>query len=409
MTASKNILHVASHDFVSDWRAWKTYSSIEQYAGQRGKVRCLGFATDGDFGPRYYASSVSCYTQSAARKAHPISWPDVYALVTECALVHAHDFSGLSRILPAVQNARAEGRTVRLVYDAHEYASGMASVDETQRESVKAQEAEMLRHVDLVVTVSSAIAGLYENMGARKAIVTYNSPPLSYALDVAFARVLKRPLARAASVALVGGPAPSRCVEETIRAAKQAGFQCYMCGPFPSDLDTVEAQALATLKTARPEQYKLDVWEAAKTLIKVYGRTQAQNLWLGKLEHHNLARLLASEVDVSAVCLSNPRTVLNHKHSMPNKLFESLLAGVPMVGHASLERSMVCGQAYFGLDYDERPDVDALADRLEEAAHWRPDTATLRRQAEHYCWEAQGRKLRTAYAALDASLVYNLG
>ena len=75
--------------------------------------------------------------------------------------IHAHDMHVLSVAVHAAHRARKKGRDVKVVYDAHEYVRGMALFGKTTKRSLAAWadlESEYIRYVDEVITVSPHIA-----------------------------------------------------------------------------------------------------------------------------------------------------------------------------------------------------------------------------------------------------------
>ena len=74
------------------------------------------------------------------------------------ALVHAHDISTLAIAERAAVIARAAGRDVKLVYDAHEYIAGVPAISERQRQAYVSLEEQHIVTADAVLTVAPDIA-----------------------------------------------------------------------------------------------------------------------------------------------------------------------------------------------------------------------------------------------------------
>jgi glycosyltransferase involved in cell wall biosynthesis len=77
-------------------------------------------------------------------------------------LVHAHDFAVLEAGAGIVARARARGRRAALVYDAHEYVRGFHTFSPARLRAAVALEAEHIRIADRVLSVSPVTAGLLE-------------------------------------------------------------------------------------------------------------------------------------------------------------------------------------------------------------------------------------------------------
>lgn len=98
-------------------------------------------------------------------------------------LVHAHDFRMLGVGARAVERARAAGRDVKLVWDAHEFLPGARPRRDNARwlPAHLAYEREYARRADAVVTVSDALADLLqrEHRLPERPVVVLNAPAAS--------------------------------------------------------------------------------------------------------------------------------------------------------------------------------------------------------------------------------------
>ena len=95
-------------------------------------------------------------------------------------LIHAHDFRMLGVGARAVRRAAADGRTVRLVWDAHEYLPGARPRRDNARwlPAHLAYEREYVPAADAVVTVSDTLAGMLQRTHrlAQRPSVVLNAP-----------------------------------------------------------------------------------------------------------------------------------------------------------------------------------------------------------------------------------------
>ncbi|MFF7897314.1 glycosyltransferase family 4 protein [Streptomyces sp. NPDC088817] len=95
-------------------------------------------------------------------------------------LIHANDFRMLGVGARATLRARAQGRRVKLVWDAHEFLPGIKPWNSHPRWHVAqcAHEREYARHADAVTTVSDTLAGmLQERHGLKeRPTVVLNAP-----------------------------------------------------------------------------------------------------------------------------------------------------------------------------------------------------------------------------------------
>lgn len=79
-------------------------------------------------------------------------------------LIHANDFRMLGVGVRAARRARAEGRQVKLVWDAHEFVAGVMPREDNVRwlPAQVAHVEEYISHADAVITVSDTLAELLE-------------------------------------------------------------------------------------------------------------------------------------------------------------------------------------------------------------------------------------------------------
>jgi glycosyltransferase involved in cell wall biosynthesis len=95
-------------------------------------------------------------------------------------LIHAHDFRMLGVGARAALRARAAGRQVKLVWDAHEFVPGIRPLSHNARwnPAIQAHEREYAPYADAVVTVSDRLAELLreEHKLAATPTVVLNAP-----------------------------------------------------------------------------------------------------------------------------------------------------------------------------------------------------------------------------------------
>ena len=100
-------------------------------------------------------------------------------------LIHANDFRMIGVGARAKIRARARGRDVKLVWDAHEFLPGVRPWTDHERWRIGhlAHEREYVRHVDAAITVSDDLAGLLqESHGlAERPVVVLNTPAVEHA------------------------------------------------------------------------------------------------------------------------------------------------------------------------------------------------------------------------------------
>jgi glycosyltransferase involved in cell wall biosynthesis len=279
------------------------------------------------------------------------------AAAVDYDLVHAHDYNTLE-----LGTELAEATGARLLYDAHEYWSGRPRYGRPapfQHLREIAQERQLGARADVVLTVSDGIARLFEDQfGWRHVSVVRNTFPLE----------------------------PSWITRiEAPRGIVYAGRICE-----DRDLETVAAAAqdLAPLRitVAGP----LDETFVSKYSI---GTVQIRNA----LPLAEVDRLIAAE-GLALVTLADRG--VNHRLAMPNKLFQAVRMGVPVVA-TDLPEIGECVRAY-GLGTLYRAgDPTSLVEAVREAIARYPELVRrVRAAAPLLSWDVDSRVLRGVYDKL---------
>jgi glycosyltransferase involved in cell wall biosynthesis len=308
----------------------------------------------------YRVAFLVCFVRGVVREK-----PDV---------VHAHD---AAMLLPGLIGARLAGAL--LVYDSHELATSVPYRERTWAWFVAGIERLVVPRCAATITVSEGIAErLRERYGlASTPTVVRNVSELEPHGEGG----LRRRLGIDAHTPLVlhqGAPAPARGCEVLIAA-----------------IELLPNAHLVFL--GDPELgYALTLRE----LIREHG-VQDRVTLLASLP---LQRLLAhtAEADVGVTLLQD--TCENHRLALPNKLFEYIAAGVPVVASALPEtRRVVEG---YEVGWCVTPtDHCALANALRAALSDRGNPvlqARLSTAARELCWAREHRRLIELYERLPA-------
>jgi glycosyltransferase involved in cell wall biosynthesis len=320
----------------------------------------------------WWRLSVLGWAAAAAAAAPPA---DVY---------HGHDLTGLPAALRAAQRG---GDVAAVVYDSHELfieAGTEARQPWWVRRILAAVERRWIRGVDAVVTVNDAIAReLHRRYGGPAPVVVHNAPPLRPTNE-------PRPdhLRRAAGIPVHapiilyhGGFQRGRGLEILAEAMEEPALRrahlVYLgYGSLQSELDAIASEprfgGRIHVLPAVPPDVLLD-WVASADL---------------------------------AAMIIQP-TTLNHRLSSPNKLFEAMAAGVPVVASnlqvmSEIVRATGCGRV---VDPNDRQAIAAACAEILDAS---PDAAAAwRRRAleaahERYNWERESAELIALYDRIAA-------
>ena len=285
-------------------------------------------------------------------------------------VVHAHDAAMLA---PGWAGARAAG--AQLVYDSHEYAVGVPYRERTWAALVSTLEHLFVPRCVLVITVSEGIAERLQKRYrlSRRPLVVRNLPdPRAYDADFQAAD-LRAELGLPAEAELVlhlGAAALDRGCEALVRAvARMRGVHLLFLGT-----DRAYAAQLGQLAA------ELGVSE------RVHFREPVP---VGQI----LAYACQASVGVSLL----EDTCENHRLALPNKVFEYLAAGVPVVASdlPELRRTLADRpQAVLVDPTDEVAIAAALRSALDAPRPALPSP---------FLWPAEGVRLTAAYAKLAAA------
>lgn len=298
-------------------------------------------------------------------------------------VVHAHDLDSLVAALWHI-GRHAE---VRFVYDAHELELHRnVRWTRLRRAIARMIERRGIRRADAVLTVSPLIArDLASTYGVATPTVLLNSPRLECrrlepALD----------LRRVASLTdadrlfvYVGGILWRRGHDQLVRALTHLprSHHIGVLGP----RDAAREQELLELAT------RLDVADR----LHLFGPVPADQV----------PATLRTGADATVIPI--PNVCRSYDLALPNKLFDSVMAGLPVaVGSLTHLSEFVRGNGV-GLVFDET-DPQSIATTLSRLVAQppvsRPDAGRLKTLQEHVAWEAQERALLGVYDGLGAAI-----
>jgi glycosyltransferase involved in cell wall biosynthesis len=269
----------------------------------------------------------------------------------------------------------AKIRSKRVVYDAHEIYSGMIenSVPRALYSIVQLFESRLVRYPDKVICVNERFAEILRGWGAPEPVVVMGCVPLA---PVAEARVeaLREKLATGKKriVLYVGVLEPKRKLIELVEGFEQRGWSdaAFVIGGFGSLAERVRASSRG---------HSIFVGEVQPSDVPVYT---------------TMADILVAVYDPSE---------RNNRDSVPNKLFEAMSGGKPIVvargtWTGQTAEKVGCGMA---VEYDGDGVFDAVRRLLDDPALYARLSENGRRAfRETYNWEAMAKRLIGVYSSL---------
>ncbi|WP_051426100.1 glycosyltransferase family 4 protein [Jiangella gansuensis] len=343
-----------------------------------------------------FQSGWRAWDGAAARMSWPARWrhvhPETYDyevafgdLIDQLApdIVHAHDMHVVGVAARAAGRAKLRGRDLKVVYDAHEYVPGLSRYGPRTPRFIAAwarHEREYIGHADHVVTVSPAIARkLQDRHGLDHEPSVIINTPVMAAADTEVIDLRSR-LRLGPDVPLMvysGGVTRARGVETAVQALVH--------------LPDVHLAVVSVPHVAIAPVNEL------KDLAAELG-VQARVHYVNPVEPDEVVAFLSS-ADVGLIpILRYP----SHEMALPNKVFEYVFAGLPVVVSDMPSLTEFVGSTGIGEVFRVEDAADLAAKVrtvLDDPAPYlaRVTDPDFRREVS---WEGQADKLRELYGQL---------
>lgn len=295
----------------------------------------------------------------------------------EPEIIHAHDLGTLSA---GVALARKHG--AKLIYDSHELEMHRNTpVTKCQAKRRRAEEARGINFADSVITVSKSIAThLASDYGIHTPTIIFNAPKKPVELSCPINKNFRYDAGFAINDpcgVYVGGVARDRGLENILEAM----------------LIWPEFK-FATVGPKNPRFTKQFLGMARE--LGVSDRLRC----LDPVPIEALIKYISS-ADFSVLAIQN--VCLSYYYSMPNKFFESVLAGLPVAVSNLKDVTELVDYWQCGIAFDENDPCDiatTLKTLFAQRDTYRLSGDRLDRFAQLYSWEAQEDKLERIYSKL---------
>ncbi|MDZ7578396.1 MAG: glycosyltransferase, partial [Candidatus Nanopelagicales bacterium] len=299
-------------------------------------------------------------------------------------VIHAHDFRMVGIAVRAAARAKQTGRTVSVIYDAHEFAPGLEGTDEFVVGNAN-YEAAHIRLADRVVTVSEPLADLLQKHHGldRRPLVTLNAPEdLARNGDPEFTRDIRHDCGLSADTPLLvysGG------------VARRRGLETAAAG-----LVHLPGVHLAIIASADPE---------GRTLIRKAAR-KAGTTDRVHFQDFVPRSALIQHLRTADIAVHPLLHLPNHEIALPNKFFDYVFAGLPMVVSdvehlAETVQKCDVGRSFIAGDPEDF--ARAVREVLADLPRLRENVRACPRRSE-WTWESQEPVLAELYAGLQTGL-----
>ena len=298
-------------------------------------------------------------------------------------VVHVHDVYLLGVAAQHAHRAALDGRTVKVVYDAHEYVLGVANVKPRRVAAMRALEQEYIGDTDKIITVSPQIAEVLRtdyHLSETPEVVLNATVAGDPDAEVPSVRDVTEVPADAPLLVYGGGVVYERGVHTVVGALPQLPGVHLVVVVKRANTATVALEHLAEDLGVRDRLHFAPYVDAEQ--VPRYFRT--------------------ATVGVSPL-LHAP----NHDMAITNKFCEYLAAGIPIVtsdtqAQAELVRDLDLGAVHRADDVDDcARALREVLDRLPELRKRIADDDKLRYR---FSWAAQAEKIREIYADLLGGL-----
>ena len=284
-------------------------------------------------------------------------------------VVHCNDLN----TLPLGLLIKICGSNVKVIYDCHEYETETNGLKGIRKKIKKILEGLLIAYADAVITVSDAIANEYSRLyNISKPYIILNCP--------AFSELKKQNLFR-----------DSLCIrdDQTIflyqgRLSNGRGIELLLeaFSDLPSDKNVLVCMGYGPLQSLvhkKAQQHKTVFFHPAVKPEILLNYTSSANYGVSFIED----------------------TCLNYRYCLPNKIFEYIMAGLPVITSNLFEMKQLVKAERVGIVAEENTVAGfrkALQSSLDQ------DYELIQRNVfearKKYCWEVQVDVLKEVYNAL---------
>lgn len=293
----------------------------------------------------------------------------LYLLFTRTDILLAND---LDTLAPAYLISKLRGK--KLVYDSHEYFTESAGL--TNRPFPKwiweRIEGYIFPRLENVYTVNESIAGFYRNKYKVTVRVVRNIPPAMRLPDLKSRLELEIPEEK--EIVILQG-----AFLDVDRGAKEAALAMeYMEGVLLLIIgEGQEMNVVREIATRPPLQNK----------IKLFGKMPFE-----RLQQYTMQASLGLSLDKDLH--------LNYKYSLPNKLFDYIRAGVPVLASKLPETERIINEYQIGMFISSHEPKD-IADGIRKALSY-PNRgewiANLKKAAADFSWETESQTIKEIFS-----------
>jgi len=288
-------------------------------------------------------------------------------------ILHCNDLDALviGTIIKVIFN-----KDIKIVYDAHEYETETNGLNGIQKYIVKRLEKKLIKYADRMITVSDSIAKEYVGLyNIEKPALVLNTPP--------YKEIKKKNIFREEF---------SICENSTI-FLYQGGF---------SKGRGIEI-LLEVFKTMSDEKSVIVFmgYGPLQSLIEENSK-EFSNIYYHEVVKPDVLLEYTSSANFGISMIED--TCLSYRYCLPNKIFEYLMAEIPVIVSDLYEMKKIVNKNKIGIVAKENS-IDGLRDAINEAVKLNKQELlnNILQVKKIYNWEEQEKYLLQVYSELEVS------
>ena len=286
----------------------------------------------------------------------------------EFDILHCNDIN----MLPiAVIIKKYYNKNVKIVYDAHEYETETYALSGIQKKITKLSEKQLIKYANRVITVSDSIANEYVKLyGIKKPALVLNAPP--------YKEVTKQDRFREAfniegkTIFLYqGGLGKNRGIELLLEVFKSI------------DNGVIVFMAYGELEE-----------------LVIEASNESEGIFFHKAVSPDVLLEYTVSADFGIATIED--SCLSYRYCLPNKLFEYIMAEVPVIVSNLPEMSRVVKKGKIGVVLEEET-LQGVTNAIKKAVALdkKEINKKLKKVKKIYSWEEQEKVLLKVYGGLD--------
>ena len=168
-------------------------------------------------------------------------------------------------------------------------------------------------------------------------------------------------------------------------------------------LDDVKGRMLEELLEviAQNDRFELRIggFGVLEDLVKQYAQENENIIFYGKLPYNEVLRY---ENQCHIMTAIYDPTVTNHIYAAPNKFYEALMLGKPLIMVKGTGMSKVIEENPIGvlIDYNMQSFHNALEELKDKRLHWPEMASKMKELYKSYSWDKMEERLLQLYASL---------